>query len=91
MKRIKPSKSVWIKRIHIVEQTYDFIKTEENNANKIVESTKDITNGTKFERAGIFYTTLFNIKNGLKSGWIRDILLVIITILLSYFIPKILG
>jgi len=89
MKRIKPAKNILLKRIHIKEQTFDFIRTDELNAKHIIEITKNATAGNKYVKAGFYYSTLFNFRNGLKSGWIRDIALVIITILLSYFIPKI--
>lgn len=90
MKRIKPTKIVWVKRININNQTFDFITMDEIKANSIIESTKDRIIGSKFGKAGFYYTYKFKIIKGLKSGWIRDITLVIITILLSYFIPKIL-
>ena len=47
MKRIK-SKKVWVKRIHLEAQTYDFISTDLKDANHIIEHTANLTIGTKF-------------------------------------------
>lgn len=89
MKRIKPAKNILLKRIHIKEQTFDFIFENEITAKNIIESTKNNVKGSKYEKAGIYYSALIRFKIGLKSGWIRDLTLIIITILLSIFIPKI--
>ncbi len=49
MRRIKPKKEKWIKRINIEKHTYDYLYSKDHR--QVIESTKNNISGFKYEYA----------------------------------------
>lgn len=84
MKRRKKPKQVLIKRIFFEKRIYDYLYRDKDTASKIIKTTENRTEGTKFEKAEWYVSTGYKIKNIFKNKHFEKVVYILLSIILGW-------
>lgn len=90
MKRSK-NKNVWVKRMHLDKQTYDYISTELNKASHLIEFSANNTTGTKFVKPTFFDVVKIEIEQFFKQKkyeMVFAVIIIVLTVVIERLISK---